>query len=119
MRKVRWAVRHARCRADRDGASPSTTASSISSMEMAPSSGLSDAAGTGPSYGRPSRARPGSGASWLGGLEARPGTGADNAVLLDFQPDGDRPVRLAWADIRIASLEPDASGFSVRSRPAG
>ncbi len=117
MRKVRWdrAARAVPVRAG-TGESPSTTASSISSMEMVPSSRsgreLSDAGGTGPSYGRPSRARPGSGASWLEDWKTRRGTGADNLVPSDFQPYGDLPA----ADVLVAILEPEASRFSVPSK---
>ena len=64
--------------AGRDGLSPSTTASSISSSEMASSSrssgGLSGEGGTGPSYGRPSWPPAWSGAGGGADSPLRPGS---------------------------------------------
>ena len=99
MRKVRC-ERAARAVPERagTGVSPSTTASSISSMEMAPSSPsaarsgrLSDAGGTRPSYGRPPTGR-----LWAAAHPARrpscPGTGVRSRATALARPR--RPDRL-------------------------
>src|ERR1700722_11127932 len=99
MRKVRCesAARAVPDRAGK-GESPSRTASSISSMEMAPSSrsvGLSDEGGTRPSYGRPQEPVPGQGPA---GEQRLPhGTSKDEAGARGtVSPEAAPALRCTW-----------------------